>query len=344
MSYDITLENRARAPDPVFTRNFIGRRVSGWFHMENNLLYETGTTSNDTWTGHGSVNLCKDLSFVNRKNHHQTTSKGVPLVYRVALTLYTSKLDGQSYSAPLASDGYTVMKLVTVPNTWVHRNAAVKLHAGREAMFRNAGVKKSQRGRYDKTIRYMWDEQNSVWLAPKDGYGASLTGGSWETSIIAAQGDASMTIAVLGNSSADEESAVSFTHISLPEAYLSSRRQILADDQDVTDQPAKFSVMNALFLPVGSTAIDTIDDIRDIARDNQDEPPYDLDEGGDCTEGVEAARAHTGPASGSSSTVYFDAPFGMFEVYSQHWDAADTGVTSGNAFTVRVLDTYPMKG
>jgi len=332
-------------PGPVFAGILIYDRFSKRFHMENNLMYKTGAISNDTWTEAGVVNVCKDLSFINRKNHHQTTRKGVPLVYRIALTLYQSKADGTGSTVVLGSDGYTVLKVQTVPNTWVHKNAAVKLHAGREAMFKNAGIKKSERGRYDKTIRYNWDEESSAsaWLVPYDGYGDDFTGGSWETSIVAAQGDASITCAVLGTMG-DEENTVSFTHLVLPVAYLSSRRQVLLDDQDTTDQPSAFSIMNALFLPVGSTAIDTLDNIRDISRDNQDNPPYDLDENGDCSEPIEAGRAHVGPGAGIQSTIYFDAPFGMFAVFGQHFDQGDANVTYGPAFSVRVLDTYPMAG
>lgn len=314
---------------------------------ESKFNYATGAISNDAFTACGVVNLCKDLSAVNRKNHHCTTFKGVPYVYRVALTLYQQTVAGGGVGMSAGDDTTqmtSTLKLKTAPNTWVHRNAAVKLHKGREEMYKNAGVTKKDRGAYDRTIRYNWDEDDSAssWLTPTDGDAAAYTGGNWETTLIAAADDASISIALVGESTNDEEDSTTFNRISLPEAYLASRNQVRADsNNDVTDQPAANSVLNALFMPhLGASTVD--DNIRDISRDNQDQPPYDLAEDGDATEPVEAARCIVGAGFGASNTVVFDAPFGMFEVLARHWDQADTNITTSIVFKVDVLDIYPM--
>ena len=164
--------------------------------MEGRLSYkETGfgetSATSDATTSY--LNLARDLSASNRKNFEHTTRKGVPLVYHCKLTVYrdfiTDRIGIQNTAIA-----------TTAPKNWVFRNGAVKLHAGREKMFRNAGIKKSDRGRYDKTIRYAWNAHNQTWAVPifLDGTSTFTDFGEWDLSKIAIDQDTELVPALFG--------------------------------------------------------------------------------------------------------------------------------------------------
>ena len=85
------------------------------------------------------INLARDLSWMNSRNHEHTDRDGHVVGY-----LCNIKVHG------------TVSNTLTVgiaPNTWKMRNAFRKWHAYRNLMFTEAGVTESEKGRYGKTIR-----------------------------------------------------------------------------------------------------------------------------------------------------------------------------------------------
>ncbi len=93
------------------------------------------------------LNLVKDMSWMNSRNHQHTDNDGHVIGYWVDLTI---RLDA-------AADWI----VSSVPNTWKMRNAFRKFHFARDEMFRNAGVTKKEMGRYGRTIRPFM-EQNMV--------------------------------------------------------------------------------------------------------------------------------------------------------------------------------------
>ena len=160
----------------------IVRRSMAKFPSQNKLMYvQENGVSNDAWSGAqsggvaGGLNLPKDLSLLNRRGYASTTTKGVPLVYRCKVDLYATNFDGTGTSAAVGTDFVTTLRAQGCQNNWVMRNAAVKWHAARASMWRQAGVRKSHRGAYTDEIRYCLDSQNDTWIVPVDGSSAYLS-------------------------------------------------------------------------------------------------------------------------------------------------------------------------
>ena len=276
--------------------------------MEGNLIYsETGfdTTANaliDTATG--KHNLARDLSAVNRKGMHMTTAKGVPLNYHIRMTIFRNFTDRPNSS--LYATVYTAQ------NNYVTRNAAVQLHAAREAMFKNAGIKKSDRGRYDKTIRYGWDSAGDTYQLPALGDKVEVYTdvGEWDESIISTKDDATL-VPVLFGPHLDETAVLSGDTFNLTNAYLNSRRKVDEDDLDAGDGAADYSVVRSLF-----NVEDTQDPtIQTTADDNQDKPPYDQDApAGTFTSMSVGGVAASGNFGMPKDSIEFTAPFGLFQI------------------------------
>ena len=186
------------------------------FPSQRKILYQTGALSNDTYTlltsgsVSGDLNLPKDLSLLNRRGYASTTRKGVPLVYKCKVDFYLHDEDGQGPSTAVTSDMQATLKIDGCQNNWVMRNAAVKWHAAREEMFKKTGVKKSHRGAYAHEIRYNYDSNADTWLVPIDGDGDAFTGGTWDTTEIVTEDDASFSLKLVGDG-VSEESGVSTT-------------------------------------------------------------------------------------------------------------------------------------
>ena len=284
-----------------------------------------------------------------------TKPDGHPFVYRCAVTLspvakdngsghadafFTESESGVTYSL---DDVEYRLRLLGVGKNWVYREGSKKVVKAREQMYRSAGVKKSDRGAYDKHIRYCWATGSESYLSPLNGAGSAFTGGSWEVSKLIFPDDTTGAHICLQGTHATEESNVSFTTLSLPQLYLSSRNQVRADsNNDVTDQPADSSVLMKLLSPnyMGSN-----DEVIDLARDNQDNPPYDLDQDGDACEARELGRIHIGQRSGIQSTMIVDIPFGICQFDVQAFNRKDT--EDGETVTpvhigVEILSIYPM--
>ena len=85
------------------------------------------------------INLARDLSWMNSKNHEHTDRDGHVLGYIVNIKLHSSTSSSVRFDV--------------APNTWKMRNAFRKWHAYRQLMFSDAGVTDSEQGRYGKTIR-----------------------------------------------------------------------------------------------------------------------------------------------------------------------------------------------
>ena len=311
---------------------------------ERNLFYNTGDLSSQTWTGGIKVNLPRDFAAVNRHNVAHTTSKGVPLVYRCAVTIMPT-LVTEAYNRIFAEDPnmIQVAEIIHAPNTWVTRNAVVKTHAARENMFKQQGVKKSERGAYSRTLRPTWSASPDTFLIPRKGStsgGADYAMGEWDYSALKADDGDLSHLRLVGDSG-------------ILSLYLDSRKQISydsnsgtdatgSDNPDDTNQPVDSNILRQLLSPtLGISSKD--DEVTALARDEQDNPPYSLDNNGDHTDPVLAGRQYIGGMAGISHTAVYDIPLGIFEMKALN-AYIDTGAnaTLPFEFKVEVLGIYEM--
>ena len=300
------------------------------------LFYNTGGLSSVTWTAGIKYNIVRDLAAINRHNVAHTTSKGVPLVYRCAVTLMP-QVDTGSYNQIFDEDDalIQVAEIHLAPNTWVTRNAIVKTHAARENMFKQQGVRKSERGAYSRTIRPTWDSAPDTFRTPQKGDvsgGQDIVGGTWDYSALKADDGDLTHLRIVGDDG-------------MLSLYLDSRKQIDADsnsDSDDTNQPVDSNILRQLLSPtLGISAKD--DDVTALARDEQDNPPYSLNNDGDHTDMVLAGRQFIGGRAGITSTEVYDIPCGIFEMKALN-AYMDAGQNESQPFSVKieVLGVYEM--
>ncbi len=324
------------------------------FPSQNKLMYAGATVSNGSFAETHKICLPRDLSIVNRRGYEMTTRKGVPLVYRVAATVYPSGIDGSGY---YTTEGVrTTAKFIGGQNNWTAKNASVMWHAAREKMFRDAGVKKKDRGAYSHTIRYNYSGQGESYSDPVDGVGSAFTGGTWDTSDLSYPADNDFGLILVGNGDDQESNAFTGTTLQFAHAYLLARaNQQLDTNREIDEGPAQFSVLNQLLH--GDSGADSAiqDDIIEEARNAQDNPPYEVldlsdsgDVGHDVTEEVEFGRVVLSPlgtgAVGPQTTV-IDVPFGLLRVLMAHRDSGDdSSVTDDLALGLEVLSIYEMQG
>nr|AGA18355.1 hypothetical protein [uncultured marine virus] len=326
------------------------------FPTENKLMYAGATVSNGSFSQTHLINLARDCSIVNRRGYDMTTRKGVPLIYRVAATVYPGGLDGSGYTTSVSSDVRTTVKFLGAQNNWVSRNAAVKWHAAREKMFRDAGIKKKDRGAYSHTIRYSFASNGETLSVPVDGAGNAFNGGTWDTSDLSYEADGDFGLVLTGPGDDQESNDFTGTGLQFSHAYLLSRVNQQADTNlEAEEGPAEFSVLRKMLSPTGLADEGVADDVVDEARDAQDNPPYevlDLSDSGDVnhdvTESIELGRLCMMPQGSGASlpqTVEFHVPFGIFAVNMCHRDPGDnSGITDDLALGLQVLDIYEMQG
>ncbi len=320
------------------------------FPSERRLTYVTGAISNGNYSEVGVVNLPKDLSIVNRRNHTHTDPQGVPLVYSVRVDWFPSGLDGSGYTASASSDVRTSVTFQTVPNNWVAKQAGIKWHKARLASLKRAGVKMKTLGAYAKTIRYNWDEQATSFLAPYNGDGDAYAGGTWDTTkIFNALDEDGFTLRLLGSMD-NEDATVVTTDINALGSYLQSRQTVLPDSNlEIEDVPATRSLLLSTMLGEDPDQ-DHTSNLRTDVQGAQDNPPYDevvpADANNDITEPSEAARLVMYPSQNSGIvSTHFEAPYGMFRVLAANRDPDDnSGVVDDMSFSVTVTDIYPMQG
>ena len=320
------------------------------FPSQRKLVYETDDISESTMASEGYINLPKDLSVLNRRGYASTTRKGVPLVYQCKVDWYLQDDLGTGPTTAYGADLQATMKLVGAQNNWVIKNAAVKWHAAREAMFKHAQITKGMRGAYSHEIRYNFDSAANSWLSPIDGDGVAFTGGTWDHSDMTSDDDSSFALKIVGPSDFAEQTAATGSVLNIAHAYLMSRSTINEDTNvQMAETPARFSVLNQLLNDRYQT--DTFkDDVRDEARDAQDNPPYELidvsdnsDLNHDITESVELGRAVAGFGNAYGSTIV-EIPFGLCDLRAQIHDAAGTDGGGKGLLCVEVLDIYEMQG
>ncbi len=327
------------------------------FPTQNKLTYQTGDISYGGYTqvtsGGVTGDLClpKDLSMLNRRGYASTTRKGVPLVYRTKFDFYLHDEDG-AYGPPSVLDNLMVtLKVAGAQNNWVMRNAVVKFHAGREKMFRQAGVRKGDRGAYANEIRYNYDAANDSWLGPIDAGGDAFTGGTWDVTNLSYEGDTAFQLMLVGAGDDEHSDAFSGSVLSIGHSYLLSRSNQLSDTNlQINEGPAQFSVLQNMLDDNDNTATDSV--ITTDARDDQDNPPYEVldmsasgDTGHDITEPVELGRCLSSANAAVGSTIV-DIPFGLARLTARAYTSESTsGVDSVRGLIhAEVLDIYEMQG
>lgn len=291
--------------------------------MEGRFLYtDSGFSSESSENQHATttyINLPRDLALANRKNFTMTSKKGVPLVYHCKVTIFRAMED----DAKVMMNSY----ILTAQKNWVTRNASVKLHYGRENMFKKAGIRRSERGRYDKTLRLVYDNAGQTWAVPTFNDASAsytATGSEWDNTVIAIDEDTSLVPALFG-SIVDESSTVSASTFNIQNAYLNSRRKVPVDDLEVAESSQSHSIIRSLFtteIPAVETAV------SDLADSNQDETPYNSDAAaGTFTSAAIAGAVQIGNISTTGGTMYVDIPFGIFGLINNK-QTTDDGVAS----------------
>ncbi len=214
------------------------------------------------------------------------------------------------------------------PIIGVTRNACVKIHAAREAFYKDQGIKKSERGSYDHTIRYGLEGTDSF-LTPQKGVhtigGADaavaarsdMTMGTWDqTTLIYPDDPTGATLHLTGgHNSSDEESASSFTKLCAGELYLTSRGTVPADSNlESSTTPYQDSILQKLMF---NDATAQRDELVELVRGQQDNPPYDITLAtNDSYSLVELGRLQFIAGQGGSATCIIEAPLGLFEMRS----------------------------
>ncbi len=92
------------------------------------------------------IDLSSALTAANRKQFHQVTRKGVPLVYDILVEHLAGAAPGDSVS------------YLTAPNNWTVRNAVVKMSAAWKHQLRAAGIRARDISKYGRRIRIAFDE------------------------------------------------------------------------------------------------------------------------------------------------------------------------------------------
>ena len=303
--------------------------------MEGKMLYKPGTYGTNV-TALNPLNIPKDLSLINRKNHDHTNKDGVPLVYHVKCTVYSPSYAGDA-------DRRDVIRFLAVPQNWVYRNAAVKLHAAREKMFAKNGITKKERGRYSRTIRYQWDQAEN-WQVPlqPDTRVAYLGGelGTWDTTNLILSSGGSVDANLWQReavSLTDEDTTLG--EVPLAVGYLTSRQVIREDNQDADTIPAKQSMIVDLF-DMGNSSDNAA--IRDLAQGEQDNPPYDADAlQGTFYNPCEVGRVVLSQGTATMTEIYMDIPFGIAGIEAQ----SELGATTTDLeFAIEVLGVSEMQG
>ncbi len=338
------------------------------FPSQNLMTYDTPNLTNDDLQDCGTLNIPKDLSILNRRGYASTTRKGVPLVFRTRFTLYSADRDGRrpaldtndagSTSSDTVAetiqqaDFTTLLRVSGCQDNWVMRNAAIKFHQAREKMFRDTGVLKKDLGAYAHEIRYNYVTDGESFVDPVDGDGTAFTGGTWDATILAYSGDNAFSLKLVGSGDNEEADAFAGSALQIGHSYLLSRVNQQADTNLETEEgPAKFSVLQKMMAPLsGATASGHEDQVIEGARDDQDNPPYEVldisasgDVDHDITEPVLLGQGMTSISTPVASFIC-DVPFGLAKIHARHSGGGDQNVVDPVFYTAEVLKISEMQG
>ena len=344
-------ENRARAPDPVFTVNFIDDCLFDVYHMVHRRRHQTeqreiyfpvlGDEAN------GYIDLAACMTAANRRQYHQVTANGNPLAYRCVVT---------------ATKG--ALKLRAAQMGFITGNAVKMTAQGWLAQMKHANIKRKDLPKYGKRPRFAledgaWAEDStalpgaSITVISKLHLQPALVGGTsyfpLTSGYIASDGNevfyrepdpqalgdvcANMISTVVTEGETEEPLVLlgsQSDEFNVIKEYRFGRRS--AADVDVSDAIPEGDMSN-LF----STAEESSDDIEAGLEEYMDWTPYIPDH---VTSNPYDELVIVADVSNitSATTQYpelkavFDAPLGLLKVQS----------TAGNAFIISVEAIYEM--
>ena len=281
--------------------------------MEGHLFY--GATTAGTNVNQKYYNIAKDLSSINGKNEEITTRDGHLYAYIVEVSQFAS---ANSYN-----------QFATIPNTWRVRNAFRKFHFARDQMFEQAGVEKSERGKYGHTMRPYFSaqhraagEQSPLILDVKNNDTApdtrAVTGGEWTYTTLASQPTLLDTedgggltiplvdewnIHVLGaNLATESDDGVSvWETVGMIQCYNKDRMDQIPD-ADNTNYPG--STVVGLNNPLAALRTQNLGtgEVLEIAQEQEEEKaPYDITDTGDSIDAIISTSTYMS-SSGEAAT------------------------------------------
>jgi hypothetical protein len=298
--------------------------------MSQNTLYYGGLAS-----GNQYINLCRDLSWMNSKNHEHSDRDGHVLGYICNIKIMGSRAN--------------FLQFAIAPNSWKMRNSFRKWHAYRDLMFSEAGVTDSEKGRYGKTIRPYLDAGMSSGTI-KDPLGWDISGTpptqtqEWSYTQIAsnpgfsadATGSDGMSLVdlydlnICGVNQEDTPSpqgSLTYTAVGMIHSYNQDRQEIVTPTLDSETIEGQNNPL-ALLKQGGSVAGG---EVMDLAEDQELEaPPYDITDGGFSTSVVLADIMQINPGwNGTDSipnmrTTQIFVPAGLLKINAT---SGDTGAS-----------------
>ncbi len=258
------------------------------------------------------MNLVKDLSWLNSRGMEHTDRDGHVVGYIVDLTIV------------LEAEANWIMG--SAPNTWKMRNAFRKWHFARLEMFRNAGVTKSEMGKYGQTIRPFL-EQNMVnytsLSAPVEQetlvpVGCTDAKRTWTYTDVAASpgwvtsetGSGGLSLVDAFKLTICDENKVEATSTGTLTDKFSTAGMIHAYNMDrmevVTPTAASETIVgpNNPLAALQSQSL-TVGEVTDIAEDQESEAtPYDITDGGDSVSKIVIDYLQTNAATLQIARVY----------------------------------------
>ena len=250
---------------------------------QNTLLYTQLATGNQY------INLARDLSWMNSRNHEHTDRDGHVVGYLVNI-----KIHGRVANS---------VQFAVAPNTWKMRNAFRKWHAYRDMMFTEAGVTDSEKGRYGKTIRpyldstmksgpikdpALWDisgtppTQTQEWsytqIAASPGFGSTGGTGTGGEEIVDVY-----DLNICGVNQVDKTSSIGaeyYTSVGMIHSYNQDRQEVITATVDSETVEGQNNPL-ALLKQGGSVSGG---EVMDIVEDQElEKPPYDITDNGAST-------------------------------------------------------------
>lgn len=304
------------------------------------------------------IDLSSALTAVNRRQYHQVSKDGTPLVYRCTISMVNSNA---------STDRVTV---ITAPNTWTTRNAVKKMSAAWKKQLHDAGIKERDMGTYSKRIRLplasgmstsgtgamagtmepqQWNIKDSALTAAFQTYttadGETVTyGEAGEFTRVAipdevGAGDSvEMNLALLGNSEAIGNNA----YFGVVDEYLGSRGGVIDEPASSQQLPESENLMQTMF----SSTQPSTDEVIDAVEDYQDYRPYndgELDSSATpptasnlqerATQHGKLAPQTPYAADSSVTSITIDAPLGLIEL---------NGAVNKGIFDITVHSIYEM--
>ena len=229
------------------------------------------------------INLTRDLSWMNSKNHEHTDREGHVLGYICNVKIHSDTTAGLTF--------------FTAPNSWKMRNSFRKWHAYRDMMFTEAGVTGSEQGRYGKTIRpYLDASMKAGTIMDPAGWDLSAQTQEWTyTQIAAAPGFDQAAVGTEGEAAVDvydlnicgvnqgTNTALGttyYTAVGMIHSYNQDRQEVVTptlDSQTIEGHNNPLALLKQGGAVSGG-------EVMDIVQDQELEaPPYDITDNGFST-------------------------------------------------------------